>query len=269
MKLEKLIRKSHYYNEDRIVIGKNYFMVMDGATPLKKNGIKPTEAAWFVTFIKNLLPQTCNNIIEKLNEISVKSLQQLKDWNIAIQDQYLPSSGLAWVKLEGDMISANTIGDCEVTIRFNSGEIKRIYQTELIALDDIAVKEMVRIAKEKNITMREARKCINDVLIKNRLLMNKENGYNVFTPSEKPQFKFTTAKFNVKDIKEIYIYTDGISQAFDELQIYKSHKNMFEKSFNIKEEINKIVKAAYLDKDFELYPRFKTIDDIAVIKITI
>ena len=36
MKITTRTRKSHYWNEDRFVLGTNYFMVIDGATPLIK-----------------------------------------------------------------------------------------------------------------------------------------------------------------------------------------------------------------------------------------
>ena len=73
--------------------------------------------------------------------------------------------------------------------------------------------------------------------------------------------------FDLDDIKELYIYTDGITQAFDELKIYNSCEEMFEKSIDVNEEIEKIKERAFSDKDCNKYPRFKTIDDIAIIKI--
>ena len=76
MKFEKASRKSHYYDEDRIVIGDNYFMVMDGATPLLKTGIKPSEASWFVSFIKSHLAKNQENILEKLGYTEVYNLKE-------------------------------------------------------------------------------------------------------------------------------------------------------------------------------------------------
>ena len=42
MKITAKTRKSHYWNEDRFVLGKDYFMVIDGATPL----IKTNNFSW-------------------------------------------------------------------------------------------------------------------------------------------------------------------------------------------------------------------------------
>ena len=242
---------------------------MDGATPLIKNGIKPTEAVWFVSLIKKRLTKNCSNVIEKLNKISLEAIEKLKCWNFPVQDKYMPSAGLAWIELKENTIVAHTIGDCEVTFRLKNGEIKRVVQPELIALDEISVKEMVHQAKENNISVRESRKLIDDILIKHRMMMNKENGYNVFTPSEKPNFTFSSEEIKTQDIEEIYIYTDGLSQAFDELKIFQSHKEMFSQKLNLDDVVKQITQVSFYDKDFNLYPRFKKIDDIAAIKITL
>jgi hypothetical protein len=37
MKIYAKTRKSHFWNEDRFVIGDNFLMVIDGASPLIKN----------------------------------------------------------------------------------------------------------------------------------------------------------------------------------------------------------------------------------------
>ena len=37
MKIDALTRKSHFWNEDRFILGNNYYLVIDGATPLIKN----------------------------------------------------------------------------------------------------------------------------------------------------------------------------------------------------------------------------------------
>lgn len=267
MKVEYKTRKCHYYNEDRIFIGKNLFMVMDGATPLVKNGVKPTEASWLVSFVKKRLPLTCENVVGKLKEISISALEQLVEWKFPIDDKYMPSCGISFVNFLGDKIEAQTLGDCEVTFRLKNGEVVRVYQDDLIKLDAIAVEKMEKIAKEKNIPMLEARKEINDILIKHRSYMNKKGGYSVFTPSKTGEFTYSNFVIDKDKVDEIYIYTDGISQSFDELKIYNSHEEMFKKSLNIEKEIKKIEKKAFLDKDCNKYPRFKTIDDIAVIKI--
>ena len=70
MKIEKYTRKSHYFNEDRYVIDKDFIMVMDGATSLEKSDLKPTSGAYLVNYIKRELPKLSGPVIERLSVIS-------------------------------------------------------------------------------------------------------------------------------------------------------------------------------------------------------
>lgn len=266
MTIEKITRKSHYYNEDRFFIGKNYFMVMDGATPLIKNEISPTEASWFVSIIKKHLPNYTDSVIDELKKISEFASKKLEEFNIPKQNEYLVSAGLAWIEIRENKIFAHTIGDCEVTVRLRNKQISRVYQEQLIKLDSIALQELKEVSKKKNIPIKEAMKDIKQTLIKHRKLMNKINGYSVYTPSSNPDFNYSEMQFNLNEIDEIYIYTDGLSQAFDELEIC-SYEKLFSNSIDLKNIVNLIEKKALSDRNCEKYPRFKKIDDIAIIKI--
>ena len=65
MKIYAKTRKSHFWNEDRFVIGDNFLMVIDGASPLIKNK-KFNEARWLVSYLKVHLKNYKGNIKEKL-----------------------------------------------------------------------------------------------------------------------------------------------------------------------------------------------------------
>ena len=108
---------------------------------------------------------------------------------------------------------------------------------------------------------------IMDILRYNRSLMNEENGYASYTLSSNPNFKYTIKKYNLADIEEIYLYSDGIGQAFDELKITSSPEELFNKYSNIDDIVSDIVTVANTDKDLVKFPRFKKIDDISIIKL--
>ena len=183
MKITKGIRKSHRYNEDKIIIGKNYYMVCDGATPLFKSNIKPSEAAWFVNFIKDNMPYKCDDVIKQLDKISKDAFDEYNKINTYQNDEVLsyPSCGIALLEIKDNMAYIYTIGDCEVVIKKKDGKFKRIIQEQLIYFDNKALDLMIKTRKEKNITLKEAVKECNDILIKHRKLMNKPNGYPAFT----------------------------------------------------------------------------------------
>ena len=262
------IRKSHYYNEDRIIIGNSYFMVCDGATSLYNSGISPTEGSWFVSFIKKHLRKNHTNIIEELNSISQKAYKEFFKLSENYDDVlYFPSAGLAWAEIKNSKLYVYTIGDCEAVIRTKDNRIIQHLLPSLPELDKKALEAINKTKEEKQVTIKKATELCKDILVANRKLMNQKNGYTVYTISDKPNFEFACSEYDINELSEVYLYTDGITQAFDELQIYPSYQEMFSQSIDLNEEIKKIVKRAYEDKYCNFYPRFKTIDDIAIIKI--
>ncbi len=274
MKVEKISRKSHYYNEDRFVVSNNFCMVLDGATALQKsNFFKPTEASWFVSFIKSSLQRKTDNVLNKLSEISKQAHLNFNEIlfqnDVGINElSYYPSAGLSFAEIHGDKVEICTIGDCEAVVKLKSGKTFRIMQPQLSELDEQALKTMIELKQTRHLKMKDAVKACADVLLENRKLMNTPSGYSVYTLSQTGEFNYLRERFNIEEIDEIYLYTDGVSQAFNELKIYPSWKEMFEKSVDIREEVEKIVKKAFSDKECEKYPRFKIIDDVTMLKIT-
>ena len=264
MKVFAKTRKSHYWNEDRFIIGKDFYIVIDGATPLKKIG-DFNLACWMVKYIKKHINKYDGSIKSRLIKLSLDAYQEL---GIDSSDKaLLPSAGMSWVEEDKDYYNVGILGDCEVTFRTIDGKIIRCFSDEITKLDNVALKQMISVAKEKNIHLIEARKYIQDVLIKHRSLLNEPNGYNAFTISK--NFELNEKSFKIKKdlVSEIYLYSDGFSQAFQHLDIYKNHEEMFTKSFDVNEEISKIVSQSFSDPYCDKYPRFKKIDDITVIKI--
>lgn len=257
-------RKSHYWNEDRFIIGENYIIVIDGATPLlKQNDFN--EACWMVNYIKKNINKYQGSVLEKLTALSKQGLidlpSKLKD------EEHLPSASLSFVEYDDEYFHAGVLGDCEVTFITNSNEIIRCFSSDLSKLDNISIKELISVAKEKNIHLTKARPFINDTLIKHRKLINKPNGYSAFTLMENPILNVTTFNIKKEDVKEFYVYSDGFSQSFESLKIYNSHAEMFSKSLNIEEEIKKIKEASFLDPYCDCHPRLKKIDDITIVKV--
>lgn len=260
-------RKAHCWNEDRFINGRNYFIVLDGATPLKSNA-DFNEARWMVDYIKSRIKSCNGSVKEKLAALSSNAYHDLP---IKIKDDdYLPSASCCWVEFNQNILTACVLGDCEVTVKTKVGAIIRCFSDELSKLDNIALNKLIEICAQKNTSqIIESRKFINDILIKHRKLANKPNGYSALTLSPTPIINEKSFAFPVEDIAEIYLYSDGFSQAFEHLQIYKSHQEMFEQINDPGEEICKIVKASFEDRSGAKHPRFKIIDDITVTKIVL
>lgn len=264
MKIFAKTRKSHYWNEDRFVLGQNYVMVIDGATPLLKSN-NFNEACWMVNYLKKNLDKYRGSIKERLMILSKEAYEVLP---VQIKEEdYLPSAGMSWIEWDDEYFYASILGDCEVTFVTVDNEVIRFCGEELGFLDNLAIAEMVKIAEEKKIHVSSARPYIADTLLKHRKMVNKPNGYSAFTLSDRPIINEEVFKFPKNIIKEIYLYSDGFAQSFEHLKIYDSHQEMFSKSLDLDVEISKIVETSFDDPYCDKYPRFKKIDDITIIKV--
>ena len=263
MTINKLSRKSRKLNEDRFIIGKDFYLVIDGATPLIKTS-NINLAHQMVSYIKKNITKEKGSLKEKLVILSKK---MYKEFNLNSDDSaYLPSASLAYVERRNDELVIGTLGDCEVIVKDNLNTITRFNSSDLSKLDNIAINKQVEVAKEKKIDVLNARSYIQDILIKHRRLINKPNGYFAYTLNlDKLDIKETIIKN--ENIKEIYLYSDGFSQSFEHLNVYNTHEEMFSKSLDLDEEILKIKNQSFLDPYCDKYPRLKKIDDITVIKI--
>lgn len=266
MEITKKTRKSHAHNEDRYIIGYDFYMVIDGATPLIKDSFN--RARWMVDRMKlSLKKRSILTVIDRLNKISKELYDELP--TSKKDKDYLPSASLSFVTWDDKYFYAYILGDCEVTFILKNNVVFRCFQDELSKLDDISINELIKVSKEKNIHINEAREYINDILIKHRRLINQENGYKAFTLSDKLNLNPKCYKIKKEDVNKIYLYSDGFAQSFDTLNIYNSHEEMFNHDLSLDDEIKKIVDTSFKDPYCDRYPRFKKIDDITVIKVTL
>lgn len=264
MKIIARTRKSHFWNEDRFVLGKNYVMVIDGATPLLKSN-NFNEACWLVNYLKKNLHKYEGSIKNRLLMLSKDAFNVMP---VKIKEEdYLPSAGASWVEWDDEYFYFSNLGDCEVVVILKNGELKRLSGDALTNLDNLVLEEMKRIALEKGLHIKEARSYVSDMLLRHRKMVNKPGGYNAFTISPKPIISENTFKLKKDEVQEIYLYSDGFASSFESLKIYNNYQEMFNKSLDLDCEIEKIVEESFGDPYCDKYPRFKKIDDITAIKI--
>ncbi len=263
MKVFSETRKSRFLNEDTFILGNDYFLVIDGATPLIKTGV--VNLAWYmVNYIKKHIDKLSGSIKERLEHLSIKLKDEL---NIPLDDKaYLPSASLSYVEIKEDFVNIGILGDCEVVIKTKDNKLIRFYNESLSKFDNEALKKQIEIAKEKNISILDAREYIQDILIDNRRRLNTKDGYNAFTIGV-DVLSIEEYKIDKNNIQEIYLYSDGFASSFNTFKIYESAEDMFKRSLDLKEEVDKIKQYAFNDLNCNHHPRFKTIDDITAIKI--
>ena len=96
-KADYYTRKSHYWNEDRIIVSSSFAIVIDGATPLIKTS-KINYANYLVKYIKNNINKVNGDVSKRLeflardvaNKLDLRSTEASK----------LPSASLSYFEIK-------------------------------------------------------------------------------------------------------------------------------------------------------------------------
>ena len=261
MNVSYLSIKSHTYNEDRFAVSDRVFVVIDGATTLEKrpNPRKRTNASYLVSRLKKEILRHKRGFDTDFFRALSKRIYEEGRIGAA-------SAGLAGVAIQGENFRLFSLGDCEVICKLRSGEIFRFKRNDLDKLDGYALAEMVRISKEKGISVKESRAYITDILLRNREKKNKAGGYDVFEPMQEPTFSLFVKDIPIKDVESFYVCSDGFAQCFTTLDIFSSCRDLFKTTLNIRNICKKIRDVSFSDPEYNAFPRFKIVDDITVIK---
>lgn len=265
MKITKLTRKTHRYNEDAYFIKKNLFVVIDGASGLYGASTNYSDASILVSLLLASLKKydaKKDNIIDYLYSFS-KNLANNKEYDF----NSVPSCGISICEIKSNVINVYQIGDVECCVIKKDGSKELLRNNDLPRLDSIAMKELVDISKKENISILKSQKRILNTLRYNRSLMNKENGYQVFQILDNPNFKFTKYIYDLKDVACLYLASDGYYESYEILKLYPSYKELYSLDSDIVKIKNEIVKTWNEDADCSKYPRFKKYDDLTVLKI--
>lgn len=262
MKEQHFTIKAHSYNEDRFVVSKNLFAVIDGATGLNEvnQDNKATSASLLSSFVKSHLTKyKGNDVAEFLRSLSVLAIK-----NGHNEDT---SCGISIVKICDKNIEFYSLGDCSILYQYKNGNVGSFGQTKLPKLDEIALKQMIDYAKSNGVSIKKAREHINDTLKKHRALKNTPDGYWVFAPSSQPNFIVDKLVLQKDEIQSIIICSDGFAECYNLLNIFEDERQLFESDLSIKDICLKVQQVAKSDKDYNLYPRFKLFDDTTAIRL--
>ena len=125
---------------------------------------------------------------------------------------------------------------------------------------------MINISRKEGISIKEAKKKVSNLIVENRNKLNKDNGYNVFSLyKDGYDFKLSKKEINLDNVSYIALASDGFIQAYDTFKIYDNILDLFDN--DLLQTYLKMKYLAYKDKDLNIYPRFKLIDDTTAIKI--
>lgn len=261
-------------NEDLVIKGENYAILMDGATglggPRLEKGL--TNAEWFVKncgqFMKEILDKNPDyNLSTLVKEciINVKEkISKIENENgYTLRPHEEPSSTIIIIREFNGVTDIFSLGDSLTMIKTKDKKFTVLRDYNLAKLDNNTLNEMQKIARERNISILEARyeDEIKAMLISNR---NKKNsgqpdGYWILSLDENVVNNAKILQLQSREIEKIVCVSDGFN--FHILGL--GEEEFFDKClpYNIHTLAEKVKEAEELDANCNNYPRFKKRDD--------
>ncbi|WP_044640484.1 protein phosphatase 2C domain-containing protein [Risungbinella massiliensis] len=269
-------------NEDRYLCihEKGIFAVMDGATGLGKL-TGELAAQTICDRLQEIQPE--ENLLDvtlSANQLLGKRVRELMgvDQVEEIPKTDRSTTGLVAVRfLENNTMEYVHSGDCMIMVEYEEGVLRMLTHDSLSRLDEIAIRERAQLLQEKagdenpNGWSDEKRKQVNqeiwqelqEVLQRNRNLLNTKEGYPVLDGSKKAEQMISYGLIPLIRARKILLLSDGLvlphqKASADQMWIETAKLAFSQGLPALYEQVQSLEEA---DPMCYLYPRFKKADD--------
>ena len=261
-------------NEDIAFASKDMAWVIDSATGLTETKLtkEDSDGEWLVKEWDTYLREKLYDLDKTISEIVRNGIKEIElKFHKEVGKEFVnpierPSASVAILRFCNDQIEYFLLGDCTLLYKDINDKVIKIKDDKLEKLDDLAISKMHNIRLKENLTFEEARKAINDTLIANRLLKNREEGYWTLEFDCEAINHCLSGKISASNLKSITIMSDGYSAIFDKYGYCTEEELMnllYEKG--VLDNYKIIRKIEEDDWEILKYPRFKKGDDSSVV----
>lgn len=256
-------------NEDYVVVGSTYAVLLDGASGITGTRVLPhhsgSDAQWFSHFVGGRICgylDAFRGIVDSIRLAVDDSRIFIGEHGVTDNEDLLPSSTLVVVSVAGGLVDIVSLGDSPVFIGLKDGSLVTMTDSRIAELDQTAVDAMVDRSRGRAMTGVQKRAAVNDILLANRQLKNKPDGYWILDPSGVALDHFNVMQFSVEDIDYVCAMSDGLERAFDLFGLADPAAFLAKATCESFDELVVRLRAEEnLDPDFDHYPRLKLHDD--------
>lgn len=273
---EMILDKGTGVNEDIGHINKNAAWVLDGATGVTKKHIFKefdSDAQWFThrwnEYLKLNIEKDIDLITILKNGVNIiKNEYFEKKGNMEMDNIDYPSSTLALVRWNNKYLEYFILADNIISIECN-GNIDTFKDTSLDKFDKVTHRKMHEFILNNDGDLDSAREYVSDILISNRKMKNRKDGYSVlefddFAIDNGVYGKIYGTNFNV------LLATDGftaLSEKYNQCKLNDLIELADEKGLN---DMNKKLREIESkDPKGRMFPRIKVHDDSSAIYLNI
>ncbi len=254
-------------NEDAYGFGESFLFVLDGASGLGKRQVMHarSDAHWFAASVGRMLA--------KALEMHEDPVQALKEILQSLREQYqrsakeklskaeTPSACIALFYESGEELCFFGMGDSCGVVEKADGRVEVISDPVLEALDQRAIEEMQRISHSQGISLWEARKQIQGMLMEHRDKRNQPGGYHALDLEWDRLEEIVVHRWRKSEVRRMLCASDG----FYEIMKYGVIGDVPELMDAIEENGERLVRELFAAQDRDaqgiVCPRFKHRDD--------
>lgn len=256
-------------NQDYVSSFSNGAILLDGASPLKKDSEYPTHK--FVQDFVDTFIKFEDDGHDSIEDALKSTLNHLKATSGLSDLSKSPSASAVIVRINNNTLECIQIGDCKVFIYGSEFKLPTAVfpPSRIEFLDEIALNAQSAYL-DLGFNTIEARESINSLLLNHRQLMNKDNGYASLTLASynSKHISYKSIELDSKLKYKVLLASDGFYSGFE-----KYSPNSIVQVFNEKTTLLTAAREyrAIEDNDKELvqYPRFKLHDDSTALLLEI
>lgn len=256
-------------NEDYAAVGSTFAVLLDGASGITGARVLPhhsgSDAQWFSHFVGGRICKYLDadrGVIDSIRLAVDDSSDFIGEYGVTENEDLFPSSTLVVVSVTGDLVDIVSLGDSPVFIGLKDGSLVTMSDSRIAELDQAAVDAMLDRSRGLAMAGVQKRAAINDVLLANRQLKNKPDGYWILDPSGVALEHLNVMRLSVGDVDYVCAMSDGLERAFDLFGLADSatfFATATHESFD--QLISRLRVKENQDSDFDRYPRLKLHDD--------
>lgn len=253
----------------------NLWIVADGASGLTQADHMHTssDAAWFSHFLCRYL---CDHHDESqtLSTLLAKACLCAKVQFEDCPELEQPSCAIAILRKNEShhCFDYLLLGDCVLFFKLkepqsNACSYLKITDDRIADFDQRAIDEMVRLAKEKHESLIAQRPFVQSILIHNRNMKNKPNGYAIVDLSTDWLHQERTGSIEMERFEHAALYSDGFDQLQSFLDLDNQQFGEYLFCHQAQDLVDKLFQFQQEDSNCIRLPRLKKRDDTSLILI--
>lgn len=263
MEVNSISKGYREYNEDMVIVIKDhFFVVVDAATGIGEPINQPSDGVFLAKELKKEILDlyhsgrlTPKNFVKQMNMISKRIYSRYVKGHKDLERYQFPYASICLAYIDVCDVHIFSIGDSKAFLLFKDGKARFISDQSFPLLDKKLFEEFGSLEK----AIPELRKA--------RASFNKGGHRCVYSLYKKPNLKFKHEVYDIRNINELYLCSDGYYLAFDTFKFYKSRRELFSSKHDLQDVYKKIESAVASDPKRIKYPRLKVTDDISAIRV--